>query len=475
MNGQPDSHPVAVGEPAPQFSVARGGRQRKLLTEPDLFEEVALPTIVRAGLLSIAAVVVLFFIWASLVEIDEVATAPGQVVPSGSVKVVQHLEGGTVTEILVKNGEMVQAGQVLARIDAADARASLDEMRARRASLTLRAERLNAILEDRDPDFSAMKPKFPALAADQRRIWEGQIAAEVSAVDIIDSQIEQRRRELKQLADALAIAQRQLALTSDQVTIRERGVASGVVSRQVYLETARAQVTAEGEVLRLREQINVARDGLVELETRRRNLGATQRQDALSELGVVSSELEQVKSMLFKFEDRVERLEIRSPVTGLVQDLKVKTVGEVLPAGGLLMTVVPVDAVLEAEVRISTSDIGHVQVGQGVKVKVSTYDYTRYGMLPGTLSRISPTTFTTTSFGVGQGGASGTHQVDDQGKPYYVGIITMSRPYVGPRTGENPVLPGMLLQADIVTGRKVLAEYLFKPIVVSLKNAFHER
>jgi HlyD family secretion protein/adhesin transport system membrane fusion protein len=445
-------------KPQNALVIARGGRQRKLLTEPVLFEEQSLPLFVRSGLIAAALFVVLFFVWASVVSVDEVASAPGQVVPSAAVQVVQHLEGGVVGEIRVREGEMVKAGQPLVRMDPAAARSELDQTRARHIGLLLRAERLKAVIEAREPDFAAITSDYTELVADQRRIWAGQLNAQGSAIDVINSQVDQKTREIRQLRDSLDIAQRQLKLTRDQLEIRERGVADGVVSRQVYLETARGQVTAEGEVGRLREQIQVANDSLSEVEKRRRSLGATQAQDALSELGTVSTEVEQVKNTLVKLQDRVDRLEVRAPATGLVQDLKVRTVGEVVAAGATLMRVVPSDGHLEAEVRIQPADVGHVAVGQTVKMKVSSYDYNRYGTLPGILALVSPTTF-----------------MDEQNKPYYKGTVSLGRPWVGKVDGQNPVLPGMSLEADIVTGQKVLTEYLFKPIAVSLKSSFHER
>jgi adhesin transport system membrane fusion protein len=248
-------------------------------------------------------------------------------------------------------------------------------------------------------------------------------------------------------------------LSADQTAIRAEAAQSGVVSRQTYLETARAKVAAEGEVTRIAEQIKVATDVLSEVERRRTSLDATQEQDALSELGSVSNEAEQVKNALTKLQDRVTRLEVKAPVAGQVQDLRVHTIGEVLAAGGTLARIVPSDAVLQAEVKVSPNDIGHVAVGQTVKVKVSSYDYNRYGTLPGILLKVSPTTL-----------------LDEQDKkPFYRGIVQINRPYMGPGENQNMVLPGMSVEADIVTGEKVLIQYLFKPVFVSLKSSFHER
>ena len=439
-------------------TIVRGDRQRKLLTEPVIFEEGSLPPFLRLALIGAAVLVGAFILWTSLVSVDEVASAAGQVIPSDYVKVIEHLEGGTVAEVRVAEGQLVAAGDVLVRMDPAPAQSELEQLKARELALTLRAERLRAVTDGRQPDFSAFAAAHPDQVADQQRIWASQMTARHSALEVIDAQVAQRNKEVAQLKEQLAVAERQLELTRDQLKIRQDGVHEGVVSRQVYLETKRGEVTAEGEVVRLREQIRVASETLQETERRRRNLNATQQQDALTELGTVTAELEQVKGALIKAQDRVNRLEVRAPVAGLVQDIKIRTPGEVLPAGGILMRIVPVDDTLVAEVRILPSDIGHVQAGQPVRVKFATYDYTRYGAMPGTLEEVSPSTF-----------------MDEQGHPYYKGMVRLARPWMGPGEGQNRVLPGMSVDADIVTGHKPLFQYLLRPVYISLKSSFHER
>lgn len=449
----------AAGTATHALTIVKGNRQRKLLSEPILFEEAALPAFVRTGLMAAALLVVLFVVWASVVSIDEISAAPGQVVPSGQIKTVQHLEGGVVAEILVTEGQMVSEGQVLVRMDPSEAQSEHQQMLARYYGLLLRAERLKATIERRPPDFQAITTDYADQAADQQRLYQGQLAARSSSIEVVDSQVDQKRREVKQLRDSLSIAQQQLVLTADQTSIRKEAAENGLVSRQTYLETARAKVAAEGEVARLSEQIKVATDALSEVERRRANLDATLEQDILAEIGSVTNEAEQVKNTLTKLKDRVTRLDIKAPVAGQIQDLRVTTVGEVMAAGGTLTRIVPSNAVLEAEVKISTNDIGHVAVGQPVKVKVSSYDYNRYGTLPGTLIKVSPTTL-----------------LDEKDKqPYYRGVVQISRPYMGPAENQNMVLPGMSLEADIVTGNKALIQYLFKPVFVSLKSSFHER
>lgn len=443
---------------AANVSIVRGGRQHHLLTEPVTYEEERLPGFVRAALLAVAALLVLFGVWAGVVRIEELAVAPGQVVPSGKVKVVQHLEGGVVAQVLVAEGERVVPGQVLVVMDPAPALAEREQMRAREAGLLVRMERLHATVEGREPDFGEFAARYPDLVAEQRKIWAGQRETTASALAVIESQVAQRQTELKQLTEGLEVARQHMVITSEQLDIRAKGVEAGIVSRQTYLETKRAFVTAEGEVARIEEQIRLAREALAETEQRGTNLDHMHRQEALNELGGVVAELAQVRSAQIRIEDRMTRLEVRSPDRGIVQGLRVHTQGEVIQPGGLLMQVVPVDDQLEAEVHISSADIGHVAAGQPVKLKVATYDFTRYGFIDGEVVRLSATTF-----------------LDEQGTPFYKGTVRLARAYVGSTPEENPILPGMTVEADIITGAKSLLEYLLKPIHLAFQNAFHER
>jgi HlyD family secretion protein/adhesin transport system membrane fusion protein len=450
-------------------AVVRGSRAPRHLSEPSVVEQERLPTFVRLALLTIAGLFVAFVAWAAVVRIDEVATAPGQVVPSGTVKLVQHLEGGVVSDVKVVENQRVREGDVLMTFDPAAAGSELGQMVARYVGLIIRGERLKAVIEKREPDLSDYRIEYPKLVADQLQIWRSQMETRRSALSVIDSQIAQRTKEISQRSDMLAIAERNLRIATEELGIREAGEKSGVVARQIVLETKRAQVTAEGEVLRLREEIQLAKDALQEAERRKANLDNQQRQEALDELGTVVTEQEQVKNALGKLQDRVMRLEVRAPATGIVQELKVHTKGEVVIPGGLLMRVVPLDDVLEAHVRISPNDVGHVHPGDPVKLKVSSYEFTRFGTLDGTLREVSATTFAEDTT------ATPTTNNGSNSKVYYLGIVRLAHNYVGKNENENLVLPGMAVDVNIVTGEKTLLQYVLGPVYRALANAFKER
>lgn len=446
-------------QPNPQTMIPLGNRERRLLSETVQIEEELLPTFVRPMLGVVMMAILAFLLWAGLTHIREIALAPGEIIPVSKIKVVQHLDGGVVAEIPIEERMQVQEGQVLLRIDGTQALAELHQMEARRVALQLRAERLSAFAEGRKPNFAPLAGTFSDLQADQEQILQTHVAARNSTLSILDHQIDQRTRRLAQQERSLRAAQEQLQLTDELSHMREDLAARRLVNRTVLLETRRARVTAEGEVARLTEEINVNRQELAEVRSRRIDTFNQLGREALNEMGTVRAEMAEVDEAILRLQARVDRLVVRSPQRGLIQDLKVQTIGQVIQPGALLMQIVPDDAPLEAEIRIAPRDIGHVRVGHNVNLRVSSFEYTRFGYATGSLKRISASSV-----------------MDPQtNKPYYRAWVTLSNPYVGNRPGQYMLQPGMSLEADIMTGEKTLLTYLFKPIADALQRAFHER
>lgn len=436
----------------------RARRQMRFLAQAALLEEAGTDTLVRVGTLVICGVVGMFLVWASVSEIEETSSAFGQVVPAGAVQVVQHLEGGIIDAILVEEGQMVERGQVLVRFQKTQAGAELEQIRAREEALRLKAERLRAVGEGRTLDFAVGEGMDPDLVADQRTIYQTQMRALESDLRVLERQREQRVQEIAQTEAVLKATTEQRDIVAEEVAMREELMEKGLVSRVVYLNTKREFSRIEGEKAQQSRRLQVARERLAEVKQRINSLEQTTRQEALREMGEVTAELAQVREAMTKLRDRVERLDVRAPLSGLVQNLRVRTVGAVVPAGGIIMEVVPADDQLLVEARITTRDIGHITVDQPATVKITTYDFTRYGTIPGRVKAISPATY-----------------IDDEGKPYYKAQIELARQHVGEQAGVYRVLPGMTVQADITTGSKTLLQYLLKPIHRSFDQSFHER
>ncbi len=435
-----------------------GSRKRRLLSEAVQVEEELVPPIVRPILLLATLIVLGFLFWSSQVRLTEVARAPGEVVPIGQNKVVQHLDGGIVAEIPVSEFDLVKQGQVLLRLDGSQAMAELNQTEAHLVALKLRAERLEAFATGRKPDFASLAGSHADLLADQMAIYRTQLAARDSALSVLSHQINQRERRIEQLNSALSTAREHQNLTGELSSMREGLASRNLITRSVMLETRRAKVTASGEVERVDEEINVSRQELAESRSRYADTLNQFKRDALDEMGTVRAEIAEVEEAMQRLNDKVSRLEVRSPSSGYVQDIKVQTIGQVVQPGALLMQIVPDDAPLEAMIRISPTDIGYIKVGQHVEVRVSSYDYARFGTAKGTLKRISASSV-----------------VGEDKLPYYRGWVALSQPFVGNEPGRHPLKAGMGVEAEILTGEKTLLEYLAKPVVNAMTSSFRER
>ncbi|WP_420476804.1 HlyD family type I secretion periplasmic adaptor subunit [Noviherbaspirillum sp. ST9] len=435
-----------------------GSRKRRLLSEAARVEEELVPSFVQPVLMIVAAIILLFLIWAALTRITEVARAPGEVIPAGQLKVVQHFDGGPVAEIMVEEKALIQPGQVLVRMDGAQAMADVRQTEARLVSLKLRAERLSAFVENRKPRFEDFAGNHPELIRHQEEIYRTQLSTRSSTLSILDHQINQRSDRLQQLKKAVTVAEEHQNLTGELLAMRENLAARRLINRSVLLETRRAKVTADGEAARIGKEIEVSQQELEETRSRRIDVNNQLRRDALAELGSVHSEIAEVTETLARQQARADRLVVRAPVRGYVQDMKVVTIGQVVPPGGLIMHIVPDDVPLEAVVRIAPKDIGYVKVGQPVNLRVTSFDYSRFGFAKGTLNRVTASSV-----------------VGDDGRPYFRGWVKLTQPYVGNEAGRYQLQPGMGVEGEILTGEKTVLAYLAKPFVDMFSRSFQER
>lgn len=434
-----------------------GGRERRLLAESAQIEEELLPAFVRPLLMIVGAMLVLSIIWAVLTNLTEVARAQGDIVPSGQIKVVQHLDGGIVSEIKVTDRQLVEQGQELLRINGAQASTDLLQMEVRLISLRLRAERLAAFAEGREPDFAPIAGSHLDLLDDQMEIYRTQNDARKSTLSILDHQANQRAFRIQQLAKSLDKAREHQILTGELSNMREGLASRRLVNRSVLIETQRAQVTAESETDRLSKEIDVVKQELAEIKSRHADTTNQLRRDALNEMGAARAEIAEVEESTQRLRDKVDRLVVRAPARGYVHDLKVQTVGQIVQPGAILMQIVPADAPLEAVIRIASKDVGYVKEGQPVNMRVNSYDYTSFGFARGTLSKVSA-----------------TNLVGDDGKPYFRGWVTLTNPYVGDKPGHL-LQAGMGVEAEILTGHRTLLAYLLKPLEDINSRSFGER
>lgn len=435
-----------------------GAGDRGHLAKSILLEESGSPLIARLVIGFTGLMVVAFVVWAAIASVDEVAIAPGEIVPVGEVQQVQHLQGGIIREILVSDGDTVKDGQVVMRLDPMVSRSEWAQAQAGHEVSLARRERLKALIEGRQPDFSGLGASFRSLAQEQEEIFEQVLRGKETRKQILQEQIKQCQAEAAELEARQRKVEQQKALLDEEIGIRQGLVDQGLNSKVLFLSLQRNQSSLSGELQEVASGRARAAGKLMETKLRLAELEAKFKEDLLIELAAVDAELAQSEELVRRNETNLEWLSIRAPVAGIVHGLMAHTVGGIVAPGSTILEIVPLGRRLVAEVKISARDIGHVRAGQPVVAKFTTYDFGRYGGIPGTLDAISATAF------VGPGGES-----------HYRGMVSLQRDYIGPDPMGNPMLPGMTLQADIKTGNKTIMQYLLKPIYASARQALRER
>ena len=434
------------------------GEELRYLSKPELLEEIGPPRFLRVFLVLVTLAVFGSGAWAAIAKIKETTKALGEVVPIGSVHVLQHLEGGIIADIMVTEGEVVTRGQTMIQLDPTAALADLEATRIRLIGLQLKAERLRAFAEGEDAVFVVVPARFAHLRVDQQIVLKQHVKARQKQKNVLALKQKQREAALRVLLNEAGKLRREAALLAKERAIQEKLFAEKLVSSLVYLNILREFNTIDGELSEVVEKAERARDAIAEASAKIEGFEADVRDDAFNEMGAVRAELAEVKQSIVQAEDRVRRLKIMAPTHGIVQELAVSFVGSVIAPGAPLAKVVPIEDELIVEARISPIDVGHVKIGDEAKVKVTTYDFARFGAIEGVVEKISPTTFK-----------------DQDGTVYYEASIRLSKNHVGDTPGENLILPGMVAEVDILAGERTVLRYLLRPIYQSLDTAMTER
>lgn len=435
----------------------RREKQMRYLSQAIQLEESVNPHIIRATMTTISLAILGFFVWAGFTNINEVTRTPGEVVPYGYQQTVQHLEGGIIKTIHVHEGDVVEEGQVLVTLSDAIVREDLDRSTSKQLSLDMQAERLRAFIENRDPDFSHFSGATDKIVSDQTAFSQDMRISMEKEAQVIRDQIAQKEQTLASLKSSLETARQNFKITNEIYQRRSSLNKQGYASDMQLLEDQKRLNDIKGDIKQLESQILIAKTETGEFQSRLESLSARYRNDANEKLDAIQAEKGQNIRTIRKLEERIGRLEIRAPEYGLVKGLSVNTIGSVVQPAQTIAEIVPLDKQLEVQVKISPKDIGHISIGQPVQVKFSTYDFSRYGSIQGKLSHISATTFS-----------------GENGERYYQGLVVLNKNYVG-KNKSNLILPGMTVMADVITGKKTILQYLFRPIHVSLITALTER
>jgi adhesin transport system membrane fusion protein len=417
------------------------------------------PRVVRLTIWGMIAFTLFCLLWANFAVVDEVTRGDGKAIPSSRLQKIQNLEGGIVAELFVREGQIVDPGDPLLRLDDTRFASNVGETEADRLALLLRVERLSAEVESRELLVSdEVREKAPGQADNEIQLFQSRKQQLLDEVAGLEEQLTQRRQELREFASKQSQFSNSLNLLRQEIRMSEPLVAEGAISQVEVLRLKRAEVEARGQLEATTLAIPRAEAAIKEVERKVDETRGRFRSEALTQLNEARTELSKIQSTGRALEDRVNRTLVTSPVRGIVKQLLVNTIGGVIQPGSDLVEIVPLDENLLIEARIRPQDIAFLHPGQEAMVKFTAYDFTIYGGLKAELEQIGADTVT-----------------DDDGNSFYEIKLRTNKSHLG--TEEHPLLiiPGMVASVDIITGKKSVLSYLLKPIIRARSEALRER
>ncbi|TGD73858.1 HlyD family type I secretion periplasmic adaptor subunit [Mangrovimicrobium sediminis] len=414
------------------------------------------PLRARAMLYTVALITVCLVVWAALAKIDEVTRGQGKVVPSRQVQVIQSQDGGVVTELLVREGDVVRKDQLLVRLDQTRSQSSLRENLAEYRALVVKAARLRAVVDKTpfEPD-PAMEEFVPGIVDQEMALYASSQEQLALEKQIAEEQLHQRREELEEVRAREAQAARSLVLAQRELDLTRPMVNSGAVSEVEILRLERDVNKLSGERKQAAAQMNRLQSAIQEAQRKVSEVELNFVNEVREELAETISRLNALREAGTGLSDRVKQTEVRSPVNGTVKQLYYHTIGGVVLPGKEIIEVVPADDTLLLEVRIRPKDIAFLVPGQQALVKFTAYDFVVYGGLEGEVEHIGADTV-----------------MDEEGNPFYEVLV---RTYESGLAEDKPIIPGMTVEVDILTGKKTILAYLMKPVLRAKQYALTER
>lgn len=436
-----------------------------------LLEEGGYSDLFRRCLYVIASVLLALILWASFTKIDEVAVSFGDVQPVQEIQPVQHLEGGIVAAVYVKNGDEVRVGDRLIKLDPEQVAAELQKLTGREISLKLDIVRQEAFLNEtplhnipwretiNKSSFNTPEnhAKTEQLLQESMELLNKQNQERDNQRSIYKEKIEQRESQLKQFLDSKFELERKYKLDKQEEEMYGPLVEEGYVSRKEYLTAQRNTIEATALLKQTDAKIMEARSSLEEAQKNLQQVNNILNKDTLKELNQLNGQALEIHYTIERLKSLSKRLIVASPTSGIVKGLAV-TPGRVISPGDTILEIVPTEGAMMIECKISTHDIGHIKIGDQAKVKVNAYEFTRYGVINGKVAEISASTF-----------------LNKDDLPYYKAKVSVDKNYVGDNPNQNQLKPGMTVEVDIMTGKKSVMSYLVNPITRGLKDSFRER
>ncbi len=405
------------------------------------------------------AIVIVFIIWSSWAEVDEVSNGQGKVIPSQRTQTIENFEGGILEELFVHEGQLVDKGTPLAKISnetsESQYRDALNKSYEQRAAIA----RLEAVLERKQPIFDEeLQKKVPQIIQDQINIYNANIKNLNTEIEIAKAQYQQRIQELEEQKQRLKHTQESILLSKEQMQIFQSLVKRNLYSKVDFLRQKQEYIKLQSDQAAFLALIPKSEAAVKEAKN---NVDYTLSEIQIQlteEINKRRTELNSLNEILHAGSDRANRKILRSPVKGAVKQILLTTIGGVVKPGVPIMEIVPIGDTLLVEVEIRPSDIAFIRKNQEAIVKISAYDFSIYGGLHGKVEQISADTIE-----------------DQEGNVFYLVKIRTDKNIIVYRGKNLPIIPGMICVADILTGKKSILDFLIKPIIKTQQNALRER
>lgn len=409
-----------------------------------------------------------FVIWAALADIDELARGQGKVIPTDKIQTVQSLDGGIISEIFIKEGDIVKFDDPLMKIDTTRFQATLEESKQEYFSLLALKARLE-IESTIDIEKDLPKLKFDEKVLDdssrydinEKLLLENRFRELQSSINVLQSQKSQKIQELKEIESTIKKLNDSLGFIEQQRKTIRKLVERGIKSSFDLLDIEKEYNQTEGDLVTARLSISRSNFAIIEAENRIKEKINIFKSEASNELQKTVSQINRFEAKLVGDRDRVAKTTITSPVDGIIKQLNFNTIGGVVQSGMDLIEIVPLSDALVVEAKIDPKDIAFINPSQKAIIKITAYDFSIYGGLDGEIVEISADTI--------------VDKESKDGKSYYRILVKTDKNYLERKGKKLPIIPGMIATVDIVTGKKTILDFILKPILKVKQDSLHER
>ncbi len=422
----------------------------------NLFDNKRIELFSKIFIFVILGLIIIGIIWSSFATLDKITRGSGKVIPSSQLQIIQNLEGGILAELFIQEGDIVNKNDILLRIDDTNFSSTLRENKARRNSLVAQLRRLEAeVTQSKVIDFSGINDT-KAIKAEEE-LFLAKTNKYLSSLSVLERQQKQKEQEIKELEGQIKNLKYSLSLANEEKNILKPMVEKGVTSRIELIRTERQvaelQQSLDSSVLALPRVKSMYEESKKRINEHR----AIFISEGRKELSQIRLKLAVIEESLKTVTDRVQRTEVKSPVYGTIKRILINTVGGVIQPGMNLVEIVPLEESLLIEAKVKPADVGFLRPGQKAKVRLTAYDFGSYGTLEGVLENISADAI-----------------VDEYGESYFQIIIKTSNSFFSKKNKNLPIIPGMVAEVDVLTGKRTILEYFLDPVKKIKEHSFKE-